>query len=156
MGFTSTFYGQGQFPYTASYEGSTYTTQAYTHPPEYKSALSMTTEFGSAIQGNTVPLAEYNNTMFTGEAVGLWIYRLYFDGQLVGTYQLCDQQFSFTVTFDRIEGFCMSVPLTPGTTAVPYLGTPEPEPPPPIPSPASIVILICSALFSLRKTHRNA
>jgi hypothetical protein len=113
----------------------------------------MTTEFGSSIQGNTVPLAEYSSTMFTGEAVGLWIYRLYFNGQLVGIYQMRDQQFSFSVTFDRVEGFCMGVPLTP---AIPYLGTPESESPPLIPSPASIVILICSAIFFLRRNPRNA
>jgi hypothetical protein len=153
MGFTSTFFGQGQFPYTTSYEGSTYVTQAYTNPPEYKSSLSMTTQFSNAINGNTVALAEYNSTLFTGEAVGLWIYRLYFDGQLVGIYQMCDQQFSFPVTFDRVEGFCMGVPLTP---AIPYRGTPEPEPSPPIPSPASIAILICYTFFSLRKNPRNA
>lgn len=159
MGFTSIFYGSGNKPYTASYEGSTYTTQTYCEPPQYKAALTMPTEFGSSIQGNTVPLAEYSNTMFTGEVTGLWIYKLYLNDQLVGVYQFSDQAFSFSVTFDRVEGFCMGVPLTPSTTSVPYLGTPEPEPPPPpppVPSPASIVILICSALFSLRKTSRNA
>jgi len=148
MGFTSTFYGQGQFPYTASYEGSTYTTQAYTHPPEYKSALTMTTEFGSSIQGNTVPLAEYSNTMFTGEAIGLWIYRLYFDGQLVGTYQMSDQQFSFPVTFDRVEGLCMGVSLTPSTPAIPYPGTPESEDTP-VPAPASFMLIACAGIAAL-------
>ena len=158
MGFTSIFYGSGNKPYTASYEGSTYTTQTYCEPPQYKAALTMPTEFGSSIQGNTVPLAEYSNTMFTGEATGLWIYKLYLNDQLVGVYQFSNQAFSFSVTFDRVEGFCMGVPLTPSTTSVSYLGTPEPEPPPPppVPSPSSIVILICSAIFSLRKTSRNA
>ena len=158
MGFTSIFYGSGNKPYTASYEGSTYTTQTYCEPPQYKAALTMPTEFRSSIQGNTVPLAEYSNTMFTGEATGLWIYKLYLNDQLVGVYQFSNQAFSFSVTFDRVEGFCMGVPLTPSTTSVSYLGTPEPEPPPPppVPSPASIVILICSAIFSLRKTSRNA
>jgi hypothetical protein len=164
MGFTSIFYGSGNKPYTASYEGSTYTTQTYCEPPQYKAALTMPTEFGSSIQGNTVPLAEYSNTMFTGQASGLWIYKLYLNDQLVGVYQFSDQSFSFSVTFDRVEGFCLGVPLTPGTPAISYTETSEPPPPPPIPSPASIVIpspasiviLICSAIFSLRKNPRNA
>ena len=159
MGFTSIFYGNGNKPYTASYEGSTYTTQTYCEPPQYKAALTMPTEFGSSIQGNTVPLAQYSNTMFTGEASGLWIYKLYLNDQLVGVYQFSDQAFSFSVTFDRVEGFCLGVPLTSGTPAISYTETSEPPPPPsplPIPSPASIVILICSAIFSLRKTSRNA
>lgn len=146
MGFTSTFYGQGQFSYTVSYEGSTYTTQAYTQPPEYKAALSMTTEFSDAINGNAVPLAEYNNTMFVGEAVGLWIYKLYLNGELVGTYQMSDQQFCISATFDRIEGFCLGVPLTPSavisTTAVP--------------APASLTLIVIAgitALFKKRKTN---
>ena len=143
MSFTSTFYGQGQFPYTVVYGGSTYTTQAYTHAPEYKPALSMTTEFSHAIQGNTIPLAEYSNTMFVGEAVGLWIYRLYLNNQLVGIYQMSDQQFCFSVTFDHIEGFCMGVPLTP---AVPYPGTPEPEP---VPTPASFMLIACAGIAAL-------
>jgi hypothetical protein len=141
MGFTSTFYGQGQFPYTVAYGGSTYTTQAYTQPPEYKAALSMTTEFSDAINGNAVPLAEYNNTMFVGEAVGLWIYKLYLNGELVGTYQMSDQQFCISATFDRIEGFCLGVPLTPSAA---------------VPAPASLTLIVIAgitALFKKRKTN---
>jgi hypothetical protein len=146
MGFTSTFYGQGQFPYTVSYGGSTYTTQAYTQPPEYKAALSMTTEFSDAINGNAVPLAEYNNTMFVGEAVGLWIYKLYLNGELVGTYQMSDQQFCISATFDRIEGFCLGVPLTPSAVISTTV----------VPAPASLILIIIAgitALFKKRKTN---
>lgn len=146
MGFTSTFFGQGQFPYTTSYEGSTYVTQAYTNPPEYKSSLSMTTQFSNAINGNTVPLAEYNSTLFVGEAIGIWVYRLYLNGQLVGTYQLSDQQFCIPATFDRVEGFCMSVPVN--TPVFPYPGTPEPEPPP-VPTPASFILIACAGIAAL-------
>jgi hypothetical protein len=87
--------------------------------------------------------------MLTGEAIGLWIYKLFLNDQLVGVYQFSDQAFSFSVTFDRIEGFCMSVPLTPGTPAVPYMGTPESEDP--VPAPASVVVLLCAALVGLRR-----
>jgi hypothetical protein len=95
--------------------------------------------------------------MLTGEASGLWIYKLFLNDQLVGVYQFSDQAFSFSVTFDRIEGFCMGVPLTPGTPAVPYMGTPESEDPVPalasvpVPAPASVVVLLCAALVGLRR-----
>lgn len=144
MGFTSTFYGQGQFPYTVAYGGSTYTTQAYTHPPEYKAALSMTTEFSDAINGNAVPLAEYSNTMFVGEAVGLWIYKLYLNGELVGTYQMSDQQFCISACFDRIEGFCLGVPLTPSEATTTIA----------VPTPASLTLIVIAgiaAMFRKRK-----
>jgi len=39
MGFSSIFYGSGNKPYTASYQGSTYTTQTYCEPPLFKAAL---------------------------------------------------------------------------------------------------------------------
>jgi hypothetical protein len=106
----------------------------------------MTTQFSDAINGNTVPLAEYSNTMFVGEAVGLWIYKLYLNGELVGTYQMSDQQFCISATFDRIEGFCLGVPLTPSgvvstsTTAVP--------------APATLTLIVAAgitALFRKRK-----
>jgi hypothetical protein len=58
---------------------------------------------------------------------------------------MSDQQFSFPVTFDRVEGFCMSVPLTP---AIPYPGTPEPEPTP-VPTPASFMLIACAGLAAL-------
>ena len=141
MGFTSTFYGQGQFPYTVAYGGSTYTTQAYTHAPEYKPALSMTTEFSHSIQGNTVSLADYSNTMFVGEAVGLWVYRLYLNNQLVGIYQMSDQQFCFSITFDRIEGFCMGVPLTPSYAITTTSMT--------VPTPASAMLIACAGIVAL-------
>jgi hypothetical protein len=146
MGFTSTFYGQGQFSYTASYEGSTYTTQAYTQPPQYKPALSMTTQFDDSISGNTVPLAVYSNTMFTGEAVGLWVYKLYLNGQLVGTYQMSDQQFCISATFDRVEGFCLGVPLTPSEAEASTTTL--------VPAPASLTLIMAAgiaALFGKRK-----
>jgi hypothetical protein len=41
------------------------------------------------------------------------------------------------------------VPLTPGTPAVPYMGTPESEDP--VPAPASVVVLLCAALVGLRR-----
>ena len=157
MGFSSIFYGSGNKPYTASYQGSTYTTQTYCEPPLFKAALTMPTEFGASISGHSNALASYNSTMLTGEASGLWIYKLFLNDQLVGVYQFSDQAFSFSVTFDRIEGFCMGVPLTPGTPAVPYLGTPESEPPVlalasvPVPAPASVVVLLCAALVGLRR-----
>jgi len=157
MGFSSIFYGSGNKPYTASYQGSTYTTQTYCEPPLFKAALTMPTEFGASISGHSNALASYNSTMLTGEAIGLWIYKLYLNDQLVGVYQFSDQAFSFSVTFDRIEGFCMGVPLTPGTPAVPYLGTPESEDPVPalasvpVPAPASVVVLLCAALVGLRR-----
>jgi len=164
MGFSSIFYGSGNKPYTASYQGSTYTTQTYCEPPLFKAALTMPTEFGASISGHSNALASYNSTMLTGEASGLWIYKLYLNDQLVGVYQFSDQAFSFSATFDRIEGFCMGVPLTPGTpalpylgtvpltpgiSAVPYLGTPESEDP--VPAPASVFVLLCAALVGLRR-----
>jgi len=157
MGFSSIFYGSGNKPYTASYQGSTYTTQTYCEPPLFKAALTMPTEFGASISGHSNALASYNSTMLTGEAIGLWIYKLFLNDQLVGVYQFSDQAFSFSVTFDRIEGFCMGVPLMPGTPAVPYLGTPESEDPVPalasvpVPAPASFVVLLCAALVGLRR-----
>jgi len=157
MGFSSIFYGSGNKPYTASYQGSTYTTQTYCEPPLFKAALTMPTEFGASISGHSNALASYNSTMLTGEVSGLWIYKLFLNDQLVGVYQFSDQAFSFSVTFDRIEGFCMGVPLTPGTSALPYLGTPESEDPVPapasvpVPAPASVVVLLCAALVGLRR-----
>jgi hypothetical protein len=112
----------------------------------------MTTEFAPSINGatHTQPLAEFNGGVFNGFAEGLWIYRVFLNGELVATYQFQDQAFCIPIEFDRVEGVCMSVSLSPSFAFA------NDEPPPPIPSPASIVILICSALFSLRKTSRNA
>lgn len=147
MGFTSTFYGQGQFPYTASYGGSTYTTQAYTQPPQYKAALTMTTQFNNSISGNTVPLAEYSNTMFTGEAVGLWVYKLYLNNELVGTYQMSDQQFCISATFDRVEGFCLGVPLTPSEQVSTVTA---------VPTPSSFMLIACAAITVIFNKRNKA
>jgi hypothetical protein len=153
MSFVSMLYGEGNKPYSISYSGgSTYTTQTYCEPPQWKLANTMTTEFAPSINGatHTQPLAEFNGGVFNGFAEGLWIYRVFLNGELVATYQFQDQAFCIPIEFDRVEGVCMSVSLSPSFAFA------NDEPPPPIPSPASIVILICSALFSLRKTSRNA
>ena len=149
MGFNSTLYGSGNKPHFISYSGgSTYTTQTYCEPPQWKLANNMTTEFGAAISGATKPVATFDGQVFNGFADGLWIYRLYKDGDLVATYQFQDQVFCIPAVFDRVEAVCMSVSLTPS------IGVADNSTP--VPAPASIVILICSALFSPRKTSRNA
>ena len=84
--------------------------------------------------------------MFVGEAVGLWIYKLYLNGELVGTYQMSDQQFCISATFDRIEGFCLGVPLTPSAVISTTV----------VPAPASLILIIIAgitALFKKRKTN---
>lgn len=153
MSFVSMLYGEGNKPYSISYSGgSTYTTQTYCELPEWKLANTMTTEFGPSINGatHTQPLAVFNGGVFNGFAEGLWIYRLFLNGQLVATYQFQDQAFCIPIEFDRVEGFCMGVSLSPSFAFA------TPESATPIPSPASVVVLICSALFALRKTSRNA
>jgi len=149
--FNSTLYGAGNKPHFISYSGgSTYTTQTYGEPPQWKLANTMTTEFGPSISGKTEPVASFDGQVFNGFAQGLWIYRLFKDGNLVATYQFSDQAFCIPISFDRVEAVCMSVALTPSVAlAADNASTP-------VPTPASIVILICSTLFSLRKTSRNA
>lgn len=149
--FNSTLYGSGNKPHFISYSGgSTYTTQTYCEPPQWKLANTMTTEFSSAISGATKPVAEFDGGVFNGYASGLWIYRLFKDGDLVATYQFQDQAFCVPAVFDRVEAVCMSIDLTPSVAlAADNASTP-------VPAPASIVILICSALIFLRKTYRYA
>ena len=59
-----------------------------------------------------------------------------------------DQQFSFPVTFDRVEGVCMGIPFTPGTPSIPYPGTPESEDTP-VPAPASFMLIACAGIAAL-------
>jgi len=153
MSFISMLYGQGNKPYSISYDGgSTYTTQTYCEPPQWKLANTMTTEFASSINGatHTQPLAEFNGSVFNGFAEGLWIYRVFLKGELVATYQFKDQAFCIPIEFDRVEGVCMGVSLTPSAAFVSeQLVTP-------VPSPASVAVLICSALFFIKRNHNNA
>lgn len=151
MSFMSTLYGAGNKPHFISYDGgSTYTTQTYCELPQWKLANTMTTEFGSSIGGRTKPLAEFDGQVFNGFAEGLWIYRLFSEGQLVATYQFQNQAFCIPIIFDRVEGVCMSVSLTP---SVAFTDTATSTP---IPAPSGFFMLICSAIFCLRKTSRNA
>jgi hypothetical protein len=140
-------YGNGNTPHFVSYSGgSTYTTQTYCEPPQWKLAYTMTTEFGGSIGGKTVPIAEYSCGVFSGEAHGLWIYRLFKGGDLVGTYQFQDQVFCVPADFDRVEGVCMSVWGTPSTA----------EAAAPVPSPAPLALLVCTviAIACNRRQHR--
>jgi hypothetical protein len=146
---TTTLYGTGNKPHFVSYSGgSTYTTQTYCEPPQWKLAYTMTTEFGDSIGSKTVPIAEYSCGVFSGEAHGLWIYRLFKGGDLVGTYQFQDQVFCVPADFDRVEGVCMSVWVTPSGLAV-DAGTPTP-----VPTPAPMVLLVCAAIFCGRRKLR--
>ena len=142
MSFSSIFYGSGNKPYTASYEGSTYTTQEYCHLPEYKAALTMTTEFGGSISGHTQPLAAYDSQLFSGKAVGVWVYKLYLQGHLVGTYQFSDQVFCFPATFDRVEGYCLSVSTTPSIASDNTQA---------VPNPSSLLILAFAAFAAIKR-----
>jgi hypothetical protein len=151
MGFQSTLYGAGNKPHFISYDGgSTYTTQTYCELPEWKLANTMTTEFSASIDGytHTKPLAEFGGTVFNGFAEGLWIYRVFLKGQLVATYQFQDQLFCIPIHFDRVEGVCMGITLTPSAAFAPVESTT------PVPAPASVAILICSALFAIRRKPR--
>jgi hypothetical protein len=146
MSFISTLYGAGNKPHFVSYDGgSTYTTQTYCELPQWKLATTMTTEFGHSISGNTKPIAEFDGSVFNGYAEGLWIYRLYLDGHLVGTYQFQNQAFFVPIAFDRVEGVCMSIELTPSvaftdTTAV-------------VPTSAGFAVLITAAFMFTKRRH---
>lgn len=150
MGIQSILYEQGNKPHFVSYSGgSTYTTQTYTEPPEWKLANTMTTEFGPSINGytQTQPLAEFVGKVFSGHAEGLWIYRLFLNGQLVATYQMRDQVFCIPIEFDRVEGFCMEVSFSPSAVLAPVQTTI------PVPAPGFVAVLICSAFFCTKKKN---
>lgn len=147
MSFMSTLYGAGNKPHFISYDGgSTYTTQTYCELPQWKLATTMTTEFGSSIGGNTKPVAEFGGQVFNGFAEGLWIYRLFSEGQLVATYQFQNQAFCISIVFDRVEAVCMSVDLSPSVAAAQTLTA--------VPAPASLVIFAAAIAAFRRK--RNA
>lgn len=151
MGFNSTLYGSGNKPHFISYSGgSTYTTQTYCEPPQWKLANNMTTEFGAAISGATKPVATFDGQVFNGFADGLWIYRLYKDGDLVATYQFQDQVFCIPAVFDRVEAVCMSIGLTPSVAVA------TDNPSTPVPTPAGVLILLGAALIRKRRSNLGA
>lgn len=139
MGFNSVFYGSGNKPHFVTYSGSCYTTQTYCELPQFKPSLNMTTQFSDSISGYTQPLAEYKGGVFSGEANGYWIYKLYKGEHLVGVYQFVNQVFCVPVDFDRVEGYCTSIPLTPAVgVAV-------------VPSPAPLILMLCGAAVFYRR-----
>jgi hypothetical protein len=139
MGFNSVFYGSGNKPHFVTYSGSCYTTQTYCELPQFKPSLNMTTQFSDSISGYIQPLAEYKGGVFSGEANGYWIYKLYKGEHLVGVYQFVNQVFCVPVDFDRVEGYCTSIPLTPAVgVAV-------------IPSPAPLILMLCGAAVFYRR-----
>lgn len=122
----ATLYGQGLLPHGVRWQGSTYITQAYGAPLTFTQDFSYPSSWWEkAIEGSTMPAAEYAQTLFIGDVQGFWIFRLYLDGNLVGTYTFSDQQFVVPVTFDRVEAVTMGgMPFGNSNALVSAIGIP--------------------------------
>lgn len=143
---TSTLWGSGNRILETTDQGSTYQSWGWTTPLLWGGALAQPTPVGTAIVPPTVGV-EYPHTLFTGVADGYWVYHLYLNGHLQGTYTFTDRVFAVAVPFDRIE-----------SVAVPFAGTPEPENPgchPHTPGPGGAAVLLCAALLT-RFRNRKA
>lgn len=145
----ATLYGQGLLPHSVRWQGSTYITQSYGAPLTFTQDFSYPTNWWEkAIEGSTVPAAEYAQTLFIGDVQGFWIFRLYLDGNLVGTYTFSDQQFVVPVTFDRVEAVAMGgMPFSSSSALVSAKGSvPTTDTDPTVPTPG---VALCCGLAAM-------
>lgn len=108
---STTFYGIGNHEYSVENQGSTYMLTNYGNPLQFRSAFSMTEPMGDAINTPTQASATFPHTLFQGSSDGFWVHKLYLNDHLVGTYRMCNQQFSIPIMYDRIES--VSLPVSP-------------------------------------------
>jgi hypothetical protein len=155
-------YGQGLMPYTAKWQGSTYISQTYGEPLTFTQDFSSATNWWTpALEGATRPLAEYDQTLFIGDVEGLWIFRLFLDGNLVGTYTLANQSFTIPVRFDKVEAVAMGMPFTGASAFVTSAGStqsaqPDSDPPPMVPSAGiSLTCFMAAALMLVCLPNRR-
>lgn len=159
----ATLYGQGLLPHGVRWQGSTYITQAYGAPLTFTQDFSFPSGWWEkAIEGSTMPAAEYNQTLFIGDVQGFWIFRLYLDGNLVGTYTFSDQQFVVPVTFDRVEAVAMggmpfgnSSATVTATGSVPNTDPSTPVTDPAVPAPGVALTCAIAATLALWGQGRN-
>lgn len=150
----ATLYGQGLLPHGVRWQGSTYITQAYGAPLTFTQDFSYPSSWmQKALEGSTVPAAEYAQTLFIGDVQGFWIFRLYLDGNLVGTYTFLDQSFTIPVTFNRVEAMAMGgAPFGNSSafvTATASLPSPSPDPDPVVPAPGVGLCCAMAAVLAL-------
>lgn len=152
---TTTLYGDGNFFWRSSAQGGVYESTAYTARLDWNTAYTAPTPTGEALFAPTAAVA-YPHTLFTGVADGFWVYRVWLDGHLMGTYTFVDQEFSIPIPFSNIEVVSMG-------TGIPVEGVPEPlcghghhghHGGGDCPSPAGAAVLLLGALFAPRKRSR--
>lgn len=153
-------YGQGLLPHTIRWQGSTYLSQSYGAPLTFTQNFSSATNWWTpALEGQTQPLAQYSQTLLIGDVQGLWIFRVFLDGNLVGTFTFADQQFTIPVRFDRVEAVALGgMPFGSSSafvTATGWNSTPPvaDDPPPTVPGPG--VALTCAVAAFLAAWGRG-
>lgn len=139
------FYETGQKFHNIEDQGAVYVENSYTGPLTFDAATSMPTPTGEAIVGATEPSAVFLSRFFGGHSEGFWIHKVYYQGNLVGTFQMVDQEFAIPMVFDRIESVSMP-------SASDFLTTDHPTPS--IPGP-SVVLVFCAALVVFKKFLLN-
>jgi hypothetical protein len=149
-------YGRGLMPYTVKWQGSTYLSQTYGEPLTFTQDFSSATNWWTpALEGATQPLAQYDQNIFIGDVEGLWIFRLFLDGNLVGTYTFANQSFTIPIRFDRVEAVAMGMPFSAtgafvtSTGSTPSLIPPTGNPPPMVPSAGISLTCFLTAIFAL-------
>jgi len=150
----ATLYGNGMLPHAVRWQGSTYLSQSYGAPLTFTQDFSSATNWWTpALEGQTQALAEYNQNLLVGNVEGFWIFRLYLDGNLVGTYTFFDQSFTVPVTFDRVEAVAMGgVPFGSSSafvTVARWNSSPPVTDEPAIPAPGVALTCAIAALFAL-------
>ena len=146
---TTTLYGDGNFFWRSTAQGGVYENQAFTSRLDWGLAYTAPTPTGEAINAPTAAVA-YPHTLFTGSAEGFWVYRVWLDGHLMGTYTFVDQQFSIPIPFSNIEMVSMG-------SGIPVEGVPEPvcdhrhHGGGDCPSPAGAIVLLIGAMFTPKR-----
>jgi hypothetical protein len=155
----TTLYGKGIFPYTIKWQGSTYISQTYGEPLTFTQDFSSATNWWTpALEGATRPLAQYDQNIFIGNVEGLWIFRLFLDGNLIGTYTMFDQSFTIPVRFDRVEAIAMGSPFgsTSAFVTAKSFAVPPTTDEPPVPAPGvALTCAIAALLLGFSSTRRR-
>jgi hypothetical protein len=127
----------GQVIDRSIYQGSTYLGEHFDNPLTFDAAYTMPTPTMEAINPPTVPAGTFTNTLFMGTADGYWIYKLYYNGNLVKTVQMRDQQFAIPMMYDRVESVSLGCDDDNGGHGHPH-----------VPGPASSALILVAAAFA--------
>ena len=136
MGYAvSTIYDEGQKFASSVDRGSMYVEISYTNPLKFDNTLKITEPHSEAIsQPTVINYSQISHTFFMGRFDGLWIHKLYRDGNLFMTVQGVDQDMFIPVQYDSVQSMSYNM----GFDSPEYEG---PVQHPHVPGPSSGLLL---------------